>query len=184
MIDTVTDHILSLLSVPAIYQGGTAYPGGWAGYTRPDDGVDVATAGWVNIFEKPYTKASDSERPGIYLGTEKQELMIHRGDPVASGIGQNRVEFWWASLPLVLACTSRVNMRDARKQRNQLLANVLSILWAHVTETNDWWNLSFADHLPIQLSASGTGGGAQAVSEAIAIVPLTVSFSQAGNSPA
>ncbi|HLV80733.1 MAG TPA: hypothetical protein VKT32_10640 [Chthonomonadaceae bacterium] len=184
MIDLITDHVISLLSVPGICAGGSAYPSGWSGYLLPDEGTATATAGRVNIFEHAYANAGDSQRPAIYLGMEKMEIQLHRGDPVAAGAGPDRVEFWWAQVPLVIACSSHVSMRDARKQRNQLLANVISILWSHISETEAWWNFSFADHLPIQLMASGSGGGAQAISEAIAIVPLTVSFSQAGNSPA
>ena len=189
MIDTVVDHIVSLLQSPILYQGGNAYPGGSAPYANAWQGTILADnggaeqGGWVNIYEKSYQEGGADERPAVYLGLPSQETLIHRGDPVASGTGLNRVEFWWAELPLVIVASSYTSLRDARKQRNQLLANVLQILWPKVTETNDWWDLGFADHQPIQLKCSGTGG-AEGVGEAIAIVMLKIAFSQSGNSPA
>lgn len=198
MIHTIMNRLYSILAAPGLYAGGEAYPSGWPGVTQPDSG-DAEKAGWINLYRRPYANASDQQRPAIYLGTEAfqgtDRLYTGGGGGRAiAGSGPNRLEYRTLFLPLLLITNSSVNLYDAMSQREQLLNNVMSLLWTHIGAEADslgnliWWEMvlpgnAAGGQAQIMLRASATGGMRPA-SEASATLPVQINYRRTGLTPA
>ncbi|MDE2127925.1 MAG: hypothetical protein KGJ62_15195 [Armatimonadetes bacterium] len=184
MIETITTHLFDLLEADAqLIAGGSAWPAGFAGVRRIANG-DAATAGCVNLFDHVEDADSNTARPAIYCGAKALELE-DRLESWSQSSPVGRTEYRLLTIPLMLVCAASGYL-DAKRQRNQLLANVRSIMMAHMVEPGYWFEQTApgaaagGDSREV-LTSSAAGGGA---AESGAAYPLVIRYSIRADSPA
>lgn len=184
MLDLIETHIMDLLAASAtLYAGGTAYAAGWSGVKRPDNGTDVATAGYVNVYDGAFEPAGQDHRPAIYLGSEKMEASDSLDFAVCAS-GQYQ-EYRKAIVPLVVVAQAASKLA-ARRQRNQLRYNVELIMMSHIMESGYWWQLERPGQsgggMALEHSwMNAQGSGAQMVVTAFVSVPYVLHYLWTGS---
>lgn len=191
MLERIQGHILDLLQGDArLWQGGNAFAAGWAGVKRPDNGVDTATAGYVNLYDASMEPSGVGHLPGIYLGLKALEATDDL-DFLTCSAANRHVEYRRLIVPLVIVAQAQGHGAKpaARGQRNQLRGNLLNILFDHRIEPGFWYEATFPGALgggPAVERAwvSATGQGAQSAAVAFSTLPLLVRYSRGSNAPA
>ncbi len=173
----ITGHLLDLLQASSVLlQPGTIWSTGWPGVTRPDSGIPAAP-GWINLYDCSYQPAGAEERPALYLGTHALESLEWLEAPLAVGGVTDLIA---AVVQLVVACSAPVRA-DARRQRDQLAANLRSALNAHLVETGWWYELRMAPAAGGEMEArrwmTTAGSGSQMTAEAVAVLPVRIRYS-------
>lgn len=175
MLDLISTHLLDMLQADArTYAAGTAWPAGFSGTTRPDAGV-TPVAGFVNLFDGSFEQAGYDHRPAVYLGMPGDEC-TDRLDELA--VASGRLELRTLLISLVIAAQA-ADKRSARQQRDQLRANVRTVLASHLTESGFWYELLWGasgGQAEERLWDSAEGGGAQRSASAICTAPLQVRY--------
>lgn len=194
MIEIICTHILDLLQIPAVFAGGNAYTAGWAGYSR-----NSPQQGYVNLLDRVYEEEDTTFRPAVYVGSRTEEaddqidfVTCSGGSPGGSPI----VEYRRLTVPLLISVRSKIGMKDARNQRNQLRANIRAILWSHRIEPGYWYLLEIpgistgtpgigdGSIARDRVWTSGAPSGVQGSFEGMAALPLIVHYSLTGSSSA
>ncbi len=173
----VTGHLLDLLQGSAVLaQAGSIWSSGWPGVTRPDAGI-AAAAGFINLYDSGYQPAGADERPAIYLGSHSLESLEWLETPLAVGAS---ADLYIAVVQLVVACSAPVRT-NARRQRDQLTANLHSVLANHLVESGWWYELRIAPsaggEMEVRRWMTSTGSGSQMTAEAVAVLPLRMRYS-------
>lgn len=191
MLGTIEKAVMNLLwnAYGAVCAGGTEYPAGFPGLTRERTqqaisntgtvlpAIGAPTKGYVNIFDRPYTKDSDNSRPGIYIGlgaTEASDEQEYR--TVSSG---KRVSLRVIRFPIVIVCDDN-SLYVAREMRNQLRANIKQVFFKN--PVGQYWYLldipgrTGGGDLQERNWSSGGGQAGQGVAEAITVMPIAVSY--------
>ncbi len=174
MINTIVTHVLDLLAKdPGTFAGGTVYPAGWLGVSRVSDNGN--RPGFVNIFDGTYEPSGADHRPAVYIGSEQIETYDRlEMAAIANGYTELRV----AVVPLVI-CAAAADKRSARQQRDQLRANIRTVLQKHISETGYWYEClaeAGGGQLQGDLRVTASGGGTQRVAEATSICPLQIRY--------
>jgi hypothetical protein len=191
MLERIQSHILDLLQGDGrLWQGGNAYAAGWAGVRRPDNGVDVASPGYVNLYDASMEPSGVGHLPAVYLGMKALEATDDLDFPTCSALFR-RVEYRRILAPLVIVAQAqgRGAKVAARGQRNQLRGNVINVLFDHLIEPGFWYEATFpgarGGGLAVERAwVSATGQGDQSEAIAIATLPLLVRYSRGANAPA
>lgn len=185
MIEAIQTRILDILQADKrLYQGGAAYEPGWEGVTRPDADLP-AQPGWVNLFDESYEPNSVMNRPAIYLGTRAMDADDRLDLVTCNG---TRQEMRVCTIPLVIAVTMQGSQRAAAKrQRNQLRANVKQILFDHATDAL-WWYMDAPGQqggsYALDKSSVSSTGGPNGAADAICIVAVRAHYRYNATSPA
>jgi hypothetical protein len=162
MLDAIQNAAIEMfLNAPSVLcQGGTAFADGWAGLTRArtktvydNTGVVIPTlkgprADYINLFDRPYTKSSEEERPGIYIGADAHEATDRQVRKNASS--GHHIEHRAMDLPIVIV-VSHADIYTCRDMRNQLRFNVRQIILANIRKDTVWY----------QMLAPGESGGGE-----------------------
>ena len=189
MQDLITRHLMDVLAGDSrLLASGNAYnPNGgtnpaWPGYVYPDR-TDVATAGYVNLFDEPAEPDSGQARPAIYPGTRGIESYDRMEFPTIGG-PSGYTEYRVLSIPIFIAVQAQTKVA-ARSQRNQLAGNVRRILLSHIgSESGYWWALEMTGDVVggiRQVSqVSGVGGFGlvdTGGAEASITIPVSIHYS-------
>ena len=182
MIETITTHVFDLLETdPRLIAGGSAWAEGFAGVRRIANG-DAAAAGCVNLFDHVEDDDANTARPAIYCGAKSLELEDRLESWSLSGSAA-RTEYRLLTVPLMLVCTGSGYL-IAKRQRNQLLANVRSIMMDHLVEPGYWFEQmapgAAAGGDAREALNSSAAGGSEARSGAA--YPLVVRYSLSAGS--
>lgn len=175
MLDLIETHVLDLLQGDSrLIAGGNAWSAGFSGALRPANG-DTPAAGFVNLFDHVYQANADSFRPGIYLGQHTEEA----SDSLDfAAICAAQIDYRVITIPLLIAAMATRPL-DAKRQRNQLFANVTTILLDHRVEAGYWYLLELPGQsggTSERVWASATGAGSQGIAEAHAVLPVVVRY--------
>lgn len=191
MVSAILDKVFELFyNDTRLMQGGTAYATGWIGATRekhnvaedavlsPVTDIPIPSNGYVNLFDRPYSRDSGNARPGIYQGTAGYDYTDMQEYPSVSA--GHLVEHRAVNLPLVIVC-SHNNYYTAIQMRDQLRYNIKLILLDHILENTMWYKLlapgaSGGGELQERAWTSSTGQGAQGITEAMCIIPIRISY--------
>jgi hypothetical protein len=200
MLDRIATHVMDLLQNDRggtvgknrLFQGGNAYAPGWSGVRRPDNGRDVATGGFVNLFDDTMEPSGGGHRPAVYLGMKALEATDDLDFPTCSGPPATRVEYRKILLPLVIVTQAQGALAKAaaRHQRNQLRSNILNILHDHLIESGYWYEATFpgakggGGNAMERAWVSASGQGDQSAAVAIATLPMVIRYSRGANAPA
>jgi len=197
MIERIEEHVVDLLyqNPVLLCAGGTSYAPGWAGVTREMTaqvidktgvvvtGGVVPSPGYVNLFDRVYTKDNENARPGIYMGGTGYEASDEEDFPVISG-GQF-VEYRILRIQLMITVTDQ-DQYVARKKRAQLRYNVRGILRKYLLMSTYWWQLRMPGRrgggdMSERHWMSATGGGSQGIVEAYVTMPVAAHYQDNSN---
>lgn len=179
LIERISQHLLDLLQADnRLFEGGNAYPTGWAGVTREEFAVPPV-ANKVNLFDKPFAPDSGEHRPAVYVGSRAMEASDSL-DFVTISSG-NRLEYRVLIVPLIV-CVQADTEFSARKQRNQLRRNVRAILFDHLRADGYWYQLTMPGRLGGGMTdervwTTATAGGSVQVAEGMGTVPCEIQYS-------
>jgi hypothetical protein len=190
MLGYIRKNVFNLLENAPIdlCAAGTEYTG-WPGitrekYARAFDNTGAASAepapskGWINIFDRPYSKDSSTARPAIYAGTDA--VQISESLDFTAVTNGAFLEYQVAMFPVLVICNG-TDYYTVSEMLDQLVTNIKKILNRSVV-TTFWWEMRApgirgGGEYAQRQWVSGTGGASgTAIYEGIAIIPYRIRY--------
>ncbi len=189
MIGAIRKRIADILYADlTLMAAGSAYATGWPGVTHErtntaKDGsgnpisVVIPAKGYVNLFDRSYSKDADTARPAIYMGTMAVDAVDSLEFTAIAGL--NYVEYRQCMIPLMIVATHQ-DWYTAESQRDQLRFNIRQILRKHLTDAL-WYKMAApgvrgGGEIQEKNWTSGTGQQVQGNVESMCYMPIVVSY--------
>lgn len=186
MIQTISKRILDILQGDArLIAGGTIYTAGWSGTTRQKQG-DTPQQGAVNLFDRTFEPKGSYSMPGIFLGMKALQAIDTLWQVTVAGLNRTHLRKMTLPLTIVTQGIGPTGIYAADDQRWQLAANVRAILFDHLLDNGNWYQLDLPGNQAgaqalIRYWESTDGQGDQAQTTAFAVLPFVVSYSWTGD---